>query len=489
MVLRKFLNSEKGEKFPPEEFEEKFAKMKEWSAWYSADNSKLLDFYTSNLTYPNTNSGKFWSKIEQQEREEKVHIPLAKDIAKMSASLLFSEEPQMIIPQSQEENPKQDALYTQQRLNEITNKNNTYSNLVEAGETASALGGTYLKVVWDKEVKDVPLLRVAQADNAIPKFKFGYLVKVTFFKTVREEGNFKYRLLEVHSKGKIQNFLYKGNKTYLGEKISLNSIEETKGMEQEIETGIDDILVRYIPNDLPNRIWRGCNIGNSDLQGLESMLDSLDEVYSSWMREIRLSKAEKVVPESWLSYNENSGRLEYRDQMTYTGMNVPPDEMNEPKLIQPSMRESSYKNTCLHLIERIVTSAGFAPQSFGLNIKGRAESGTALRVRERKSLKTKQRKERYFKQPLQEILQLMLKVDKIHFNTKVNPDYMPRVKFADSIADDPTEISESLRDLEQAQAMSIEQKVKYLNPDWSDSEVLAEVNKIKEEKGLTDVGG
>ena len=484
MSLISMFQTGKKEQFPPEEWKEPYTKMKEWACWYSADTDKLLNFYTSDFNYPNTSRGKFWSKLEQQERQEKIHLPLAKDIAKTSADLLFSEKPRFIIPEAQKESPRQDSTLTQQRLNEIMKKNNSYSTLLEAGETCSALGGCYLKVNWDKDLRDVPLLRVAQADSAIPKFKYGYLKEVSFFKTVKKDGNIVYRLFEVHKVGKVINKLFKGNESYLGAEVDLNSIPETEGMENEIETGINDLLVRYVPNDLPNRIWREKPLGNSDLQGLESLLDSLDEVYSSWMREIRLSKADKIVPEGWLSYNSSTGTLEYKDQMTYTGMNIPPDEMQEPKLIQPSMRENSYKQTCLHLIERIVTSAGFAPQSFGLNIKGRAESGTALRVRERKSLKTISKKQKYFKQPLEEILNILLKVDSVHFNSGVNPDYSVRVEFADSIKDDPTEISESLRNLEQAQAMSIEQKVKYLNPDWTDNEVNKEVNKIKEEKGL-----
>ena len=215
-------------------------------------------------------------------------------------------------------------------------------------------------------------------------------------------------------------------------------------------------------------------------------MDSLDEAYSSWSREMRLAKAEKVVPESWLEYNNRTGQFQYdTSKSTYTGMNVPGDEMDEPKLIQPEMRVDQYEQTCLNFIERIISSAGYSPQSFGLNIEGRAESGTALRVRERKSLKTKAKKERYFREPLQDILQLLLKVDYEHFgNRSINPELKPSVTFADSIQDDPSEIAQSLQKLEQAKAMSIEAKVRYLHQEWSENEIEAEVERIKQEQGI-----
>lgn len=471
--------------WPPEEYEDVLMKMKEWAAWYSGDSQRLLNFYTGRLGGTRFDaSGRFWQKLEEQERAEKIHLPLASDIAKFSAGLLFSDNPRFVVEEADIKNPDTDAVKTQERLREIVDKNNTYSSLVEAAESASALGGSYLKINWDKDIADVPLLRVAQADSAIPKFRYGYLIAVTFHKTVADTGGAIYRHLEIHSKGVIENKLFKGTSNDLGKEIPLTELEETKDLPSRIETGIDDILVRYIPNDLPNRMWRDKPLGNSDLQGLEGLLDSLDEVYTSWMREIRLSKAEKVVPESWLVYNDNSNKLEYRDKMTYTGLNVPSDEMNKPELIQPQLRNKSYAETAMHLIERIVSSAGYAPQSFGINIKQRAESGTALRVRERRSLKTKAKKESYFRQPLEEILRLILEVDNRYFNSNINPEYKIRVEFADTIQDDPSEISESIRNIEQAQAMSIEQKVRYLHPSWSDSEIMREVEKIREEKGI-----
>jgi len=472
--------------WPPEDWQPMQAKMREWAAWYSGSVSRLAHVYSERLSMPYSVLGRFWQKTEKQERIEKIHVPLAGDIAAINADLLFSEPPDVDIPKAHEENAETAAIDTQDRINKIINDNQTYSTLVEAAETSAALGGAYLKVNWDSSFKDFPILSVAQADAAIPEFKFGYLQKVKFFKIVKRDGSQVFRKLETHVPGAIRNELYKGTDGLLGDKMSLDYIEETQGLDEVIETGIDDLLVRYIPNRLPNRLWRGSDLGNSDYQGLVGLMDSLDEAYSAWVREMRLAKAEKVVPESWLEYNSDTNDFYYDpDKATYTKMGAPPGSMEEPSVIQPDMRVEKYEATCLDFIERIVSSAGYSPQSFGLKIEGRAESGTALRVRERKSLKTKQKKERYFKEPLQDILQLMLKVEAKHFeNNEIDPNLKPRIGFADSIQDDPSEIADSLAKLEKARAMSIEAKTRYLHQDWSEQEIQEEVEQIKNENGM-----
>lgn len=454
--------------------------MREWVSWYSADVKKLMDYY-SDRANDGTPSGRFWQKIERDERAEKIHVPLAADIVSVSADFLFSEPPRVEVAEAHLENAPQDAIDTEDRLNELVRDNRTFSTLVEGAESAAALGGTFLKVNWDKELRDFPILSVAQADSAIPTFKWGFLQGVTFFHRVLQNGSEVYRKLERHSPGQIQYRLYRGTEQYLGSEVPLDTLSETEGFERDIDTGIDDILVRYVPNKLPNRLWRDKPLGNSDFQGLEGMMDSLDEVYSAWVREIRMGKAQKIVPESWLEMDEANAPFYDLDRMTFTALSIPPDEMQKAEVVQPEMRHEAYAETCLHLVERITTLAGYSPQSFGLNIKGRAESGTALRQREKKSQNTAEAKKRYWREPLEEILKLLLAVDAKHFDSGVNPDYTVEVDFAEYVKDDPVERADSIAKLKEAQAMSTQERVRYMHPDWDTQQVEEEAERIREE--------
>jgi len=73
----------------------------------------------------------------------------------------------------------------------------------------------------------------------------------------------------------------------------------------------DTLAIRYVPNMRPSRVWRsdpiGTYLGRSDYSGSESMMDALDEVYTSWQRDIRLAKARLTVPDTWLQPVAMSG--------------------------------------------------------------------------------------------------------------------------------------------------------------------------------------
>lgn len=475
--------------WPPRNWQEVFDRYAEWSAWYSGDPNLLAKVHSGRVYTPNP-SGRFWAKKVKEERQTMLHVPIAGDISAVSSDLIFSDMPNFIIPEANQENAEKDAIEAQDRINAIVNKNETYSSFIELGETNSAIGGSFLKVNWNKNY-DFPLLTVAQADSAIPKFKWGFLQEVTFYRKIREEKRFgKTRVLrhiEHHERGLIQNRLYAGTLTNLGNEIALSSDRATEDLERDIETGIDDLLVRYIPNKKPNRLWRGSSLGQSDYSGLEGLMDALDEVYTSWIRDLRLAKARIIAPEQYLEFDRNSGDFFFdEDKQVFAGLNMGPNGDGESGLTlnQFEIRSEQHEQTAINLMERIVSSAGFSPQSFGLNIEGRAESGTALRVRERKSLKTKEKKQNYMKNPLEDIFELVLKVDNKILGNNVVP-YRPRIDFADSLPDDKTETADSLHKIEQAEAASIKTKVEWLHQDWSQEEIEAEVERIKEEKGIT----
>ena len=64
--------------------------------------------------------------------------------------------------------------------------------------------------------------------------------------------------------------------------------------------------------------------------------------------------------------------------MAYEELDIDPTAMTKPiEATQFEIRAEQFEKTCLNLLDRIITSAGYSPQSFGLNIAGRAESGTA----------------------------------------------------------------------------------------------------------------
>jgi hypothetical protein len=148
---------------------------------------------------------------------------------------------------------------------------------------------------------------------------------------------------------------------------------------------------------------------------------------------------------------------------------------------QFQIRADQFEKTSLNFIERIVTAAGYSPQSFGLNIQGRAESGTALAIRERKSFATKSKKEQYWQPALKQIVHLMILVHNEFLGGTLEPDSQINVAFSDSITNDTTEVASAIKMVSDAMAASTETKVRMLHTDWDEDQIKKEVEAIKEE--------
>lgn len=479
--------------FPPKHIIEEYTDIAEADAWFSGSAERLANFY-SGVIYPTGTLAndfysdiynqtvaprqKFWGKQIYEERRSMIHIPVAGDIAKTSADLLFSEAPKFLVNNEA----------TQERVEEIIYKSNLQNKLLEAAETCAGIGGVYLKINWDSDAFNYPILSIAQPDRAIPTFTWGVLTSCIFWKEIKREESrtdtLVYRLLEEHTKGKIEYALYRGNEDFIGIRIGLQSIPETAILQDEINTGIDDILCRYVPNVLPNKKHRGSPFGQSDFASLYGMMDALDEVYSSWMRDVRLAKGRIMVPESFLQKTDSGDFVFDIDREVFTPMDIDPLTSKEIGLTmqQFDIRAEQYEKTALELLHRIISSSGYSPQSFGLTIAGN-ESGTALNIRERKSFQTKGKKERYWKSALQDIIYLLQLVDITHLGNRYVAE-VPSVEFGDSLANDISQVAASVESLSRAMAMSIETRVRYVNPDMNDEQVYQEVERIKEENGL-----
>jgi len=476
-----------GQTWPPKTWEDVFNLYAEHAAWYSGDPNQLANVH-SRAVYTPTPRGRFWAADVGQERRVMLHVPTAGDISTISADLLFGEAPKITIPEAEGEISDTKAAKTDKRLQEIIDAGDVLSRLLEGAESASALGGVYIRIGWHTAVANVPILSVVQADAAIPEFRWGLLQSVTFWRVVEDENQKIWRHVERHEKGRILHALYIGSWDNLGYQVNLKEHSATESLEKEIILPFDGLAVRYIPNIRPHRRFRNLAIGRSDYDGLEGLMDALDEVWTSWIRDIRLAKARIIVPQEYLERIEDvNGNVNYRfdiDQELFTPLEMSPED--DKKGITPNqfaIRTEEHRTASLELLDRIISSAGYSPQTFGLKIEGRVESGTALNARERRTFMIKAKKERYWKAAIEDLLQIALIIDKEQFRSGVEP-YRPNVEFQDSLANDPAQIAQSVELLNRAQAASIDTKVRMLHPDWSEQQIEAEVLTIKQEQGL-----
>src|SRR5690606_36393308 len=205
------------------------------------------------------------------------------------------------------ESAPRDAIEAQDRLWQLIDDGGVHSKLLEAAETASALGGVFIGPGWDTRVANMPLLRVDQADAALPGFRWGQLVAVTLWRVVEDDGCTVWRHLARHEPGVILQGRYRVAATELGRRVPLASHPATADLQDVVTLPPqmqDTLAIRYVPNMRPSRVWRsdpiGTYLGRSYYSGSEGLMDALDEVYTSWQRDIRLGKARITVPDTWL---------------------------------------------------------------------------------------------------------------------------------------------------------------------------------------------
>lgn len=443
------------------------------AAWYSGDVKRLR-------MYGDGDAKSFWKSAEQI----KIHVPLPADIAAMSAGMIFATSPEISC---------EDAA-TKERIDEVMQKADVYSVFLQAAELASVYGGVFLKWTWN-EADGFPRLYAVPADAGLAQFAGKAVRDITFWNIVREDEDSGaiWRIEEVYTPdGHIRTRLLKGDRENLGRETGLNAIPETAGIRQDANSGTDKMLAVYVPNMLPNRSRPYAPYGRSDFDGLYGLFDALDEAYSAIQRETRMTKTTTIVPMEYLrrrdtffANDSKPGEWAFtNDTGVFTALDIDSDRTSAPiTVVNPEIRAESRTAVCENIIRRILQLAGYAPQSAGMDITGSAESGTALNVRERKSVRTTETKKTYWWHAINDLLRAMLALDQAVFHSGVDPDAEFSVELPTNNQPDISQLAQIVEQLERAEAVSIETKVDILHPDWSEEMRAAEVERIKEQNG------
>lgn len=495
--------------WPPVQIAVAYEKFVPWAAWYSGDPDELAAFYmqvaqrVTNRPHARPSQYRgglvgtlarwFWGQpIPQGEKRSKVHVPLAADIASTSADLLFAEPPNVALP----ENAGTDTG-TQEYLDELVD-DEFYSALLEGAEVGAALGGVYLRVVWDTDLSDKPWINAVHADAAVPEWTWGRLSAVTFWRVLKQDANNVIRHLEryevVGGQAVWAQAVYKGDQMNLGTTQPLADYPETANFAslvgddgQSVPLGIDVLPVVYVPNMRPNRMWRdqpaAAHFGRSDYAGVEGMFDALDETMSSWMRDVRLAKGRVIVPDQYLrDRGPGRGAMWDAEQEAYEGFSMLPGQPPQITIQQFAIRVAEHSQTVQEIMTMAVGMAGYSGQTFGLT-GDVAMTATEVAAKERKSLITRKKKLAYWRPQLSTLFEILLKVGNAAFGWQCTP-LRPDIEFGEVVQQDPGQMATTLQALRTAEAASTLTMVEMLHPDWSEEDQRNEVKRIMHEKGM-----
>lgn len=496
------LPADPGQPWPPRHYAPFQEDAREAAAWYGGDPAELGALYGGAASTSRTSTGgrfsRFWSRraASAGDSRQRIHVPLAADVAATSADLLFGDDPELTIPEAHSDSPDAGAVACEDRLNQLAATLGLTNTMLEAAEIAAGIGGVYLRPGWDHDVADHPLLDVVHADAAVPEFRWGILTAVTFWRVVSEDNSQVVRHLERHEPGVIFHGLYRGSKDKLGVKVDMADDASTGALRARLDEtgalrlpdGVDGLACRYIPNTLPNRKHRTSPIGRSDCAGTESVMDALDETFTSWMRDIRLGQARLIVPDEFLKKaGRGKGSAFDLDQEIFTPLDMDPAHTERAGIsdVQFKIRFEEHAATAEAHIERVVQTAGYSPQTFGLQRGAgqRDRTATEVRAAEGKTMRTAARKRRYFEPALEAVLWNLLVIDRAEFTPGLEL-FRPRVELCDDVDSDAHRTAETIDLLRRAQAASTLTLVGMRSPELEGDELAAEVARIQAEQGL-----
>jgi A118 family predicted phage portal protein len=446
------------------------------------------------------------AKEDAQAENNTLHVSLAQEICRTAANLLYSEPAKaLVVPATEGAN----VDTVQERLDVIAGPD--FEQLsISAAEISAALGGVYKRVTWDAAVDHVFITKV-DADMAWPEFRWGRLTAVTFWRTVGEEHQTVWRHLERHEldntgNGVIIHGLYRGTKDNLGNPMAFADHASMRWLTEPavaatlidgntFTTGTPGLGAVYAPNISPSALWRndpvGANLGRSDLEGIEQKLDALDELYSSWLRDIRLGKGRLIVGDSMLrDLGAGLGAGFDLDKTIFTPVKAAPSSASSQQMaieqVQFQIRTDDFLKAIDHFRRIILAAAGYSPSTFGLTDDGSAMTATEVAARQSLSFTTRKRKILGVKPADEEILTKALAVDAAVFPSGGAQPLKVVLEWPDGVSDDPKTIAETNQMDYNSQSTSIETRVRRANPDWDDIKVQEEVVRIKDEFGIGD---
>lgn len=432
--------------WPPPELSEWWDRVQDYRRRYDADRADLIR-YAVDLN--RTANG----------RSIFTPAPIAREMGSFSAAMLFSGEPQLTYDDDQD------------LLDEIVAGNAVFARFHSAATRIAIEGRGALRVHMDESVSDVPQIHYIPEDMVIWDERHGDIViggAVIIERKPEPQRDLVYRLVEEHEVGHITRTLYEGAASRLGSPVSLDKVVEFADLEENVDTGLDEPTL-YRWNNKPG--------GESDLAGLEALLDRYDEGWS-----ILFDKLRKSTPVSFADSElfDDNGRADLGGIIPLRRGNLSRAMGDEPKnmveTVQPELQAAETIAVLDRMRQEIFMDAGYSLSSYGLDVNGTADSGTALRLKQTRTIQTANAKAWEATEAMKNALACAMCWQ--DGGSKVK-DYRPEVKLADPMPRDEQEEAQVAALWSSQEAISLEEMIRTRRPEWNDKAVEEEAKRIR----------
>jgi hypothetical protein len=456
----------------------------------------LLDGIRNRLglgsTWPPAAHVKTWEEIEfysalRSSNEEAIKLqanipwwrkymlsPVPRLVSRASANLLYGEPAEYRAAKESD----------QAALDRIITENLLDAEAHRMAVIASSEGEVWGRIIVDQSLLDVPIIEFVSRRQVIPHFQGRFVTAATFINEWEESTNVVFRLLETYEAGAVHSRLFQGTRNSLGNEVTLDSYGRTAGKQPTVLTGIDRPLCAFIPNSIDSDPTRGY----ADYRGLEERFLGLNESATIGQENMRLSGKKRALLDA--KYLRNGKLPAGDDVFIRSEAEGTLGESGKPlQMLEYNFEAEQLTKYLDHLIDTTLLLGGVAPAAVGRSVDGGAISGTALKLKMAHSLIEAAGKGRYSDSGLRRLLRLAALLDaRSTFDGGFGrrrewtaPDEDPTVIRGDGLPQDDMEAAQWVALASGAEAISTEEKVRYLHPDWSDKQIEDEVGRIEDE--------
>lgn len=366
-------------------------KIREYKVWANGDASEKLNFYTSekvdsmldNAIYNRNVMHYFWSVSTKEKVIKRTSCDFASSI--ISALTNVCGLPKITF-KSEEDKKIWDLLC----------KENNFANFLIQQVRSDTLttGTSVLKVNFDTTFSNVPSFECVDAEKIRIEKRENQIVAVIF-----ENDYFKnkksYKLFEIRRREKNNSYieyeLYEDKENNELERISLESLDETKDLQNLTFTGVNSLLcvpVIYFKNVYYK------NYGRSVLEGKITLLDNLDQCLSQAALCVRVSTPVEYFSEDILERDKSTGEPKVPScfNRQYVKKPVVPNgdgEINDPSVIttQPNVDFAQYSIEA-NAIKMSILDGLISPSTLGIEVS-RNDNALAQREKEKTTLFTR----------------------------------------------------------------------------------------------------
>lgn len=507
----------------------------EYKLWSMGNAGALCWFYRTGNAYVGkyeyNKHNYFWAKCPPNRRM--VHCGIPGLISTRMADILFKNGVKVnaVVYKNEEGENLQEDKAAEKKANEFISATLLPQMKLQDALQTSAVneswgGHCFLRLSHDASVSSYPILEsfdITQCEVV----KVRKITQAIIFKTWYEHNGKKYRLDEIYSTtdegdGCITYKLY----TFNGKKeqeCSLFAIPQTQGLfffngkgnkngivldEQQrfVYKGLKGMLAFEKPNKTPSQEFPKADYGASDYEGAVDYYDSLDEITSANVREIRTNETKRYVPDTMLEKDENGEPLlldEFCDSFVTVKGDPDQDATNKIETAQITDKTESFLAKWKTALSMICNKAKISPYSLGITwLESVGPAADSLQERNKVTLDMRKGKLGLWTPLLQDLILRALQLNAWMqknvegIKEKHKADGVPEIDFTQGNTTVQLDFGEYIEEgvsqrittwggAKAQRVASTEECVRQIHPDWTEKQVNNEVNLIRFEDGMS----